>query len=74
MNLYGFTPQEYNVIYELMKVCKDMYITICLDEIDESKESGDIFFSNRLTKSKIIKQAKNGNIKIEKDIHLMRKS
>lgn len=74
MNLYGFTPQEYSVIYELMKVCKDMYISICLDEVDETKESEEIFFSNRLTKNEIIRQAKNGNIKIEKDIHLVRKS
>ena len=34
MNLYGFTPQEYSVIEELMKCTQDIYVTICADNLD----------------------------------------
>ena len=49
----GFTPQEYKVIEELMKVCKEMYVTVCVDslEMNDTNEDTDVFFANKLTAS-----------------------
>jgi len=42
MNLFGFTSQEYMVIEELMKLSKDIYITICRDKEEAINEDSDI--------------------------------
>ena len=56
MNLLGFTPQEYRVIEELMKVCKEINITICLDNLqsDNKSKETDIFYSNKIAVDKLI--------------------
>ena len=72
MNLYGFTPQEYKVIEELMKCVQEIYITACTDNLDieHSNEDNDIFYSNKLTCNKLTKIAENNNIEISKLINL----
>ena len=72
MNLYGFTPQEYSVIEELMKCTQDIYVTICADNLDSrnSNEDTDIFYSNKQTASRLIKMAKDEDIIIEEPINL----
>lgn len=72
MNLYGFTPQEYLVIEELMKISKEINITICADDlnINNSNEESDIFYSNKKTAEKLIKIAQNNNIEVDKTTHL----
>ena len=68
----GFTPQEYRVIEELLKVSKDIYVTICTDTLDKEKSScdGDTFFSNKVTASRLIDIANRNNIEIKEPIFL----
>ena len=70
MNLFGFTPQEYNVIKELMQVAKEIYVTVCTDDINEENtknEDTDIFYSNKVTLNKLTEIAKLNNIEIRKN-------
>ena len=63
MSSFGFTPQEYRVIEELLKVAKNVYITVCTDsfEDDSSKsdasDAGDVFYTNKITAARLIKIA-----------------
>ncbi len=67
----GFTPQEYKVILELLKVAKQVNITICTDSLLESKnKDNDIFYTNKKTVSKIINLANNNGIQIENPVYL----
>ena len=72
MSLCGFTPQEYRVIEELMKVSKDIYVTICADNLslESSDEDSDVFYSNKVTANKLIKIANLNNCKISEPIFL----
>ena len=67
----GFTPQEYKVILELLKVAKQVNITICTDSLLKSKnKENDIFYTNKKTVSKIINLANNNGIQIENPVDL----
>ena len=67
----GFTPQEYKVMLELLKVSKQVNITICTDSLLESKnKDNDIFYTNKKTVSKIINLANNNGIQIENPVYL----
>ena len=67
----GFTPQEYKVILELLKVAKQVNITICTDSLLKSKnKENDIFYTNKKTVSKIINLANNNGIQIENPVYL----
>lgn len=73
MNLLGFTPQEYRVIEELMKVAKEVNVTICTDSLDEAdkiNEASDIFYNSKVTAQKLINIANRNNIKIAKPVFL----
>lgn len=72
MSLYGFTPQEYRVIEELMKVSKEIWVTVCSDNLnlENSNEDSDIFYSNKVTAQKLIKIAELNNIPVSKCITL----
>jgi len=62
----GFTPQEYNIIHELLKIAKEVNITTCIDnKIANSIPESDIFYSNKNTLYKIIELAKINNIEID---------
>ncbi|MCI8272568.1 MAG: helicase-exonuclease AddAB subunit AddB [Clostridia bacterium] len=62
----GFTEQEYEVIKKLIKIAKQVTITICTDELHQVKNPDtDIFYSNQNTISKILELAKESNSKIE---------
>lgn len=66
----GFTKQEYDIIDKLLKIAKDIYITINVDNLEASKfPDTDIFCGNKTTVSKLINIAKLNNIDI-KTIHL----
>lgn len=60
MNLRGFTPQEYRVIEELLKISKDIYVTICADSLnlEDADKDTDIFYTNKVTAGKLIELAK----------------
>ncbi len=68
MNLFGFTPQEYRVIEELLKLADEIYVSICADNLnlESSNQDSDIFYANKQTASRLIKIANLNNIKISK--------
>ncbi len=62
----GFTNQEYEVIKKLIKISKQVTITICTDELHEIKKPDtDIFYSNQVTINKILDIAKQCTVKVE---------
>ena len=66
----GFTSQEYEIIKKLLKIAKQVTITVCTDSLDAIKNPDiDTFYSNKVTVSKIIELEENKNkiIKINLD-------
>ncbi len=62
----GFTKQEYNVLSSLMQIAKEIYITVCTDDLRVIKSPEvDIFYDNKQT-IQTLKQIGE----IEKEIHL----
>ncbi len=72
MSLCGFTPQEYKVIEELLKISKDIFVTLCTDDLnlENTEQDTDIFYSNKVTANKLIKLAELTNIKKIEKVHL----
>jgi len=72
MSLYGFTPQEYKVIEELAKISKDIFVTICADDLnlEDTDQDIDVFYSNKVTANKLIKIAETVNFGEVQKIHL----
>lgn len=67
----GFTHQEYEIIKKLLKVAKEVNITVCTDDINVSQNKDtDIFYSNKMTLDKLFYIAKSQNIQIEKSVFL----
>lgn len=67
----GFTNQEYEIIKKLLKVANQVNVTVCTDNLDEyTNPDMDIFYSNKITISKLINLAKENNYEIEKGIYL----
>ena len=62
----GYTAQEYEIIKQIIKIAKEVNITICTDELKMSSNiSTDIFYSNKLTVSKLQKLADEIGCEIE---------
>ena len=62
----GFTSQEYEVIKKLIKIAKQVTITICTDELHDIKNPDtDIFYSNQITVNKLLEVAKQSETKVE---------
>lgn len=61
-----FTPQEYNVIGKLMKVCKEVSITLNISA-DDNRE---IFNSIKQTENKLLRLAQENNVSIDKPIEI----
>lgn len=68
----GFTQQEYRIIEELMKISKEIIVTITTDSLIDNKlsEDTDIFYSNKIAINKLIEIANRNNVEIEKPIFL----
>lgn len=66
----GFTNQEYVVIQELLKVAKEVVITICTDKLEKENRDQDIFYFNKETIEKLVKCCNKVKVKIEKPICL----
>ena len=65
----GFTKQEYDIIEKLLEKAYKVTILITSDELYKTKDaSNDIFYTNKETISKILKIAKDNNIKIEESV------
>lgn len=62
----GFTSQEYDVIKKLIKIAKQVTITICTDELHDVKNPDtDIFYSNQVTVNKLLEVAEKSETKVE---------
>ena len=67
----GYTTQEYEIIRKLLRVAKQVNITMCIDSMDLSNNrETDIFNQNKETLNKIIDIAKSEKINIEKEVNL----
>lgn len=65
----GFTKQEYNIILKLLKLAKQVNITITTEDLDENTNpEKDVFYANKQTIQKLYGIAKENNIKIEEPI------
>ncbi len=65
-SFYGFTSQEYQVLSKLMKQSENMYFSLTTDNLDSS--NGDLFFVSDRTKKRLIRIAKQNEIKIAKPV------
>lgn len=66
-----FTPQQMEVIRALAKKCKVINITLCMDEVGNSKsEITDVFNPIKSTEKKILEMMRENNISYLKPINL----
>lgn len=69
----GFTYQEYEILKKFIKLAKQVTITVCTDSLEASlNPDTDIFYSNKITVSKILNLIKEENLKLETPIFLNR--
>lgn len=67
----GFTKQEQEVIRKLLKVAKQVNITVCTEDLKENqKKETDIFYSNKETANRLLQMARQEHITIEEDVVL----
>jgi len=67
----GYTEQEYEIIKRLMKLAKQVNITVCTDSLKKStNKETDIFSSNKETVEKITDIAKKQQVDIEPAVQL----
>lgn len=67
----GFTYQEYEILKKFIKLAKQVTITVCTDTLEPSlNPDTDIFYSNKITVSKILNLIKKEDLKLEKSIFL----
>ena len=67
----GFTKQEYEIIRQLAGSASQVSISICTDSIEESNSpESDVFYSNKLTVSRILKMVKDEKIILDEPIFL----
>lgn len=70
----GFTKQEYLIIEKLLKIAKQVNVSICTDNLFENTNPDtDLFYPNKNCANKIIEIAKNNHMVIEKDVILTEK-
>ena len=67
----GYTKQEYKIIEKLLKVAKQISITVTTNNLDMgTNEYADIFYSNKQTADKLLYIARSNNIECEKTVFL----
>ena len=67
----GFTKQEYSIIEELLKIAKQVNITMCTDSLEKSiYEENDIFNPNKNTILKLKEISNKNNVDILKPVEL----
>ncbi|MBR3002796.1 MAG: PD-(D/E)XK nuclease family protein [Clostridia bacterium] len=65
----GFTKQEYSILAKLIKLAKQVTVTLCIDTIAPSANAiSDIFYSNKKTLSKLLQMLEENNLKLEEPI------
>ena len=67
----GFTKQEYEIIKQLANVASQVNISICSDSIEDSvSPESDVFYSNKITISRIFEMVKNVEIPLDDPVFL----
>ena len=67
----GFTKQEYKIIEKLLKVAKEVNITITTDNLDlNTNIEKDLFYESKKTADKLLYIARSNYIKCEKTIFM----
>lgn len=67
----GFTKQEYNIIEQLLRVAKQVNITITTDNLDmQTVMEQDLFYSNKQTADKLLYIARKQQIPCDKTVFL----
>ncbi len=67
----GFTTQEYEVIKQFVKQAKQVNITITTEDLNiNTNPDTDIFYSNKITISKLWKMINENNLQLETPVHL----
>lgn len=67
----GFTKQEYSIIEQLLKIAKQVNITITTDNLDsQTTMERDLFYFNKQVADKLLYLARNNDIPCEKTIFL----
>ena len=67
----GFTKQEYEVLKKFIKKAKQVNITVCIDNLElNTNPDIDVFYSNKMTLSKIIDLVKSNKFKLEEPVSL----
>ena len=67
----GFTYQEYEVIKELIRLAKQVNITICIDELNYAvNPDTDIYYSNKITLTKLLHLVEENNLQLEEPVEL----
>lgn len=67
----GFTKQEYAVLAKIIKLAKQVTLTLCIDSLKPSANPvTDIFYSNKQTLYKLLDMLEKNNLKLEEPIYL----
>ena len=67
----GFTKQEYLIIEKLMKIAKDVNISVCTDNLNTNTNPDvDIFYPNKVACNKIINIARENDIQVKESVVL----
>lgn len=67
----GFTKQEYRIIEKLLKVAKEVNVTITTDNLDlNTNIEKDLFYESKKTADKLLYIARSNEIKCEKTIFM----
>ena len=64
-DFYGFTPQEYTVFESILKKSENVTVGITCDNLELGEKEKDIFYFNKIFANKLIKTAKDNDIKVE---------
>lgn len=68
----NFTKQEYILITSLLKIAKEVNITICTDSIESPNfQDTDIFYSSKVTLDKLIQCARTANVNLLEPVELV---
>ncbi|OFI05459.1 ATP-dependent helicase/deoxyribonuclease subunit B [Clostridium acetireducens DSM 10703] len=68
---FSFTPQEYKILEKILKKSKVVNITLSIDNLEEKKlDNVDVFMPTKVTEEKLLKIARDNNIKYDKPIKL----
>jgi len=63
----GFTSQEFGVFEELLKVCREMTVTVCMDDLNKQNTlENDIFYFNKKFARKLLEIAEDQSAEINK--------